>query len=103
MSAESSGWPIRLIELLIADARPALPTGTEDISVAVRGATTSDSPNPNSSTYGTMSTIVDAGGRYVDASPSAICHGAVSTGTRPSHRSPAAMHSGPATRNRRGP
>ena len=50
--ADSSGWPIRLIALLIADASPAFETGTEPISVVVSGATTSEIPTPNSSDDG---------------------------------------------------
>src|SRR4051812_42626826 len=103
MTADSSGCPIRLIELLIADASPAFDTGTDDVRVEVSGATTSEIPTPNSSTNGRMSTMVDSGGRYVDGSPSASVHGSVSAGTRESQVRPAAMSSGPATRKRRGP
>ncbi len=46
MRADSSGWPIRLMALLIADASPAFETGTDDMSVVVSGATTSESPDP---------------------------------------------------------
>src|SRR5687767_5490788 len=99
MTAASSGCPTREIELLIADASPALATGTDDMSVLVSGATTSDKPNPNRRIIGMMSIIVDAGGSQVLGSASASCQGAVSTGTRASHSRPSAMRIGPATRN----
>ncbi len=63
ITADSSGWPTRLIALLIAEPVAAFRTGTDDISVAVSGATTSRSRAPNSRTYGSTSTSVEVGGR----------------------------------------
>src|SRR5690349_11980376 len=103
MTADRSGWPTREIELLIAEARPALPTGIDDISVLVSGATTSEMPTPNSRIMGRMSTKVDVGGTNDEGLPIARRHGSVSAGMRASHRSPPAISNGPAMRNRRGP
>ena len=47
MSAPSSGWPTRAIELLIADPSPEKRPEIEPISVLVSGATTSEMPSPN--------------------------------------------------------
>ena len=55
MTAERSGWPTREIALLIADASPALATGTELIRVLVSGATTRLIPRPNRMIPGRMS------------------------------------------------
>src|SRR6266550_1043304 len=60
--ATRMGWPTREMALLMADATPALWTGTLDMSVDVSGATTSEMPTPNSSIDGRTSISVDGGG-----------------------------------------
>ena len=46
MSAPSSGWPTREIELLMAEPRPEKRPEIEPISVLVSGATTHEMPSP---------------------------------------------------------
>src|SRR3954453_19670890 len=82
MSAARMGWPTRLIALLIADARPALRTGTELISVAVRGATTSEIPTPIRRTEGTMPTSTEVGGISEPTSVRRASNGAGGGGMR---------------------
>ncbi len=89
--------------LLIADATPAFRTGTDDISVDVSGATTSDSPTPNSTMNGRTSTSTEPGGAIVAGSSNASRHGSEVAGIRANQARPAAMSSGPATRNGRAP
>ena len=49
MSAPSSGWPTRAIELLMAEPIPEKRPEIEPIKVLVRGATTHEMPRPKSS------------------------------------------------------
>src|SRR6185437_7046247 len=92
-----------LIALLIADASPELRTGTEPMSVVVSGATTHEIPSPNRRIEGRTSTRVPTGGTRVDGEANAASHGSLVAGIRASQSSPAAMSSGPATRNGRAP
>ena len=103
MSAPSSGWPTREIELLMAEPRPENRPGIEPISVLVSGATTSEMPSPLSSTAGRTSMKRSTGGMRVDGTAMAACQAAESTGTRAHHSVPSAISNGPASRNPRGP
>src|SRR5919206_127321 len=103
IAAERIGWPTREMALLIADASPALWTGTLDIRVAVSGATTSEIPTPNRSVDGSTSMSVDGGGTRLTGFSISARQGAESDGMRASQRRPAAISSGPIVRNGRAP
>src|SRR2546423_2196896 len=103
ITAARIGWPTREIALLIADASPALWTGTLDISVDVSGATTSEIPTPNRRVDGSTSTSVDGGGMRLAGFSINARHGADADGIRASQSRPAAISSGPILRNDRAP
>ena len=90
-------------ELLIADANPALRTGTEFISPVVSGATSSDSPTPNSSTPGSGPISASSGGVSELGFERLAVQPMDVAGTVSHHSSPTAITSGPATRNGRTP
>jgi hypothetical protein len=75
----------------------------EFISVLVRGATTSAIPMPNVTSAGSTSMNTDAGGMSVERSSSDARHGSEVAGIRDHHNMPAAISSGPMTRNGFGP
>jgi len=89
--------------LLIAEATPALWTGTLDMSVDVSGATTIVIPTPKSSMDGSTSTTVEAGGTRLAGLSTNARHGAEVDGIRASQTRPAAIRSGPMVRNGRAP
>src|SRR5450432_3893687 len=97
ITADRSGWPTREMALLMAEARPALRTGTELIRVLVRGATTMLIPSPNRMIPGKTSMKVSAGG----IGP--LDQAALVDGIRANQSNPAPAVSGPAVRKRRPP
>src|SRR5512146_3506569 len=102
-SAPASCGPTREIVLLVAEARPARLDDTDVSSADGSGATMIDSPHPNRSIAGRKSTMYPDGGIHVAGASGRRPHGALSAGTRASHRSPAAMIAGPIAMNRRKP
>ena len=103
MSADRSGWPTRDSALLIAAASPAFRTGIDPIRVLVSGATTSEIPSPKPRIAGSTSIRKSAGGSRLPEPSRRRIHGALLDGIRANQASPAAMISGPATRNGRAP
>ena len=86
----------------MAEPSPALATGTDPMSVVVKGATTRVMPMPNSTTAGSTSVNTSEGGHGdPDARPSS--HGALSEEMREIHARPDAISTGPTTRKRHAP
>src|SRR3990172_9830599 len=89
--------------LLIAEPSPAWRTGIDDMSVAVRGATTSAIPTPKTVDAAMTPVTTSAGGTSDDGSFMDGRHGCESTGVRPSHARPIATTTGPTARKRLAP
>ena len=70
--------------LLIPDATPAWPESTAANAVAVTGATTSDSPKPNTTTAGSTALMYRSPGSMaaINSTPAAISNGPIVNGVR---------------------
>src|SRR3954469_15530495 len=102
-AAMTSGWPTREIALLIADPRPARSTGTDAMSTVVSGATTIEMPAPNTVPARSGPSTVEIGGTSEAGSPIEESQGGVLAPTVSQIPVPAAISSGPPTRNGLGP
>jgi hypothetical protein len=102
-AAATSGWPTRERALLIAEAIPEFRTGTELISPVVSGATSSEIPMPKMIDAGSGPTSASIGGTSEPGLPRVAAHGAEVEPTVSHHSDPAAITSGPTTRNGRTP
>src|SRR5258706_14855342 len=96
--AAISGWPTRDSALLIAEARPALRTGTEPMSAVVSGATSIEMPMPKMIVAGNGSVSTSNGGTRLAAFEISAGQACDVGGTRTHHQRPAGMTSRPATR-----
>ena len=104
ISAESSGWPTREIELLIADAEPGVATGDRAHQRArQRRDDAARSRARTGGRTGRMSVSVDSGGMRSTGRRARASTARSRPGPATSQSRPAAISSGPATRNRRDP
>src|SRR4029077_4405637 len=102
-TAPASCGPMREMALLMEDARPALATGTDAISAAVKGATMIPNPSPKTIVAGRKSTRYDTGGNTLDAECGFRVHGEDVAGTRAYKRHATAITNGPTMRKGRAP